>query len=84
MSIVAFYRVQCSGDCGRWLADIVDGRMMMTSARSNALVSETWEAADELAAKAGMHDGSQGQFAPEERKESPWLVPLCPRCRAQT
>jgi hypothetical protein len=89
MSIVAFYRAQCSGDCGRWLAYDCQGNPIAAEVTDPfgtppGPVFTTWAEADEAAAKAGWHDGSQGQFAPEERKKNPWLVPLCPRCRAQT
>lgn len=65
MSVVAFYRVQCSGpECGKWLADVVDGQARITMSPGRALVFTTWSEADKTASEAGWHDGSQGQYAP--------------------
>lgn len=80
MSVTSFYRVQCSGPCGRWLVV----RRPLLSFKNNATEFRTWGEADEAAARAGWHDGSQGQHAPESRRDHPWLVPLCPACRVQT
>lgn len=88
MSVTAFYRVQCSGPCGLWLVYDCHGNPLTAKADQFGVppgpVFTTWAAADEAAAKAGWHDGSQGQHAPEIRRDHPWLVPLCPACRATT
>jgi hypothetical protein len=67
MSVRAFWRVQCSGECGAYL--IVhrsgDNRTYSTvSYADHATEFDTWATADEAAAKAGWHDGNMGQYAP--------------------
>jgi hypothetical protein len=54
VSAVAFFRLQCDGECGRWLSDVTgNGVPKVTTVRSRALVFPDAEEALALGAEVG-------------------------------
>lgn len=93
MSIESYYRVQCSGWCGKYLGKYYNEYSAVRIWDDQLCEFDEWADANKHAALAGWFDGSQGEYAECDctppvtthsdtcRSVHPRLVPICPDCR---
>jgi hypothetical protein len=63
MSIQSFYRVECSGWCGKYLGKYYNEYSAVHEWDDLLCEFDNWAAANKHAALAGWFDGSQGEYA---------------------